>query len=167
MNKKFIALIAIIIIAIIGISLALSNHEPTQDAANSKTSNHITNNIHKNVNNNTSADSVIAILEGPKSAEAGTYVTIIWNVTNNKDAKITNVQGLDQNEDHNFGDINPGETKTHTFQLYIPTEEDIKEDFGDGAEITNPFYIGGFSLTYSLNGQEIQINSNPISINLI
>jgi uncharacterized protein YpmS len=76
MNKRFIALIVILIIAVIGISVALSNHEPAQNIVNNTTSNNTTNDIQKNVTLNASIDSLLQDSEnGAELVDIGYIIT--------------------------------------------------------------------------------------------
>jgi hypothetical protein len=160
MKNKFLILIIVLIIAILGLSALLSPY-------NSKITSKLSNN---NTINNSSAsqnNSVIAILEGPKSAEEGKNIQIIWKITNNLNVSISNVQGVDQNEFFNFGRINPGETKTYSFFMEVPSLNDIKNDFGLNATISDPFYIDSFQVKYFVDEVEFNINSNTLEINLV
>jgi len=162
MKNKFFILIIVVIIATIGISAFLLAQNPKTTVEVNKNNNNTT------INSTTSQNkSVVAVLEGPKSAEEGDNIQIVWKITNNLNVPITNVQGIDQNEDHNFGQINPGETKTYSFLLYIPSLKDITDDFGLDATLSNPFYIGGFNVKYFVNGVEHNINSNSLEIVLV
>ncbi|MDR2966507.1 MAG: hypothetical protein LBU74_00990 [Methanobacteriaceae archaeon] len=160
MRNKFLILIIVIIIATLGISAFLSTYNP-------KTTTKINNNNTTNNSRTSQNNSVVAILEGPKSAKEGDNIQIIWKITNNLNVPISNVQGNDQNEIYNFSQINPGETKIHSFFIYIPSLTDIKNDFGLNATISDPFFIGGFNVKYFVNGEEYNITSNSIEINLI
>ncbi|MGL4669241.1 MAG: hypothetical protein ACRCVG_01400, partial [Methanobacteriaceae archaeon] len=119
-----------------------------------------------NTGNNTTNNGVIAKLSGPSQSSKGEYVDLIWTVTNNMNVTISSVKGIDQNNNYNFGTIAPNETKTFTFKVKIPTDEELKADFPDGS-VSNPFVIGGFALSWNANGENKEINSNSIKINLI
>lgn len=165
MKNKFLILIAVIIIITLGVSafLLIENPEPTvKTNNNTNNTNNTTNNSMLSQNN-----SVVATLEGPKTAKEGDNIQIVWKITNNLNVPITNVQGSDQNKNHDFGQINPGETKTYSFSLLIPSSSVIQEDFGPNATIENPFFIGGFNVKYVVNGIEHSINSNSIEVKLV
>jgi len=164
MNGKLIALIVVIIIAVVGVSAFLLIQTP-QDISNGNDTNKTNGTNNGTINNKTNVN-VSAVLSGPSSSKEGSTITLTWKVTNNGNTDITNVQGSSQDEYYNFGTIGPGQTKTHTFNTYIPTTEGIKEDFGENATISNPFLIGGFGLSFSVNGQEHSIQSNSIEIPL-
>ncbi|MCL2114929.1 MAG: hypothetical protein FWH29_01765 [Methanobrevibacter sp.] len=160
MKNKILILMIVIIIATLGISAFLSEHNPKPTIKLSI--NNTTNNSKTSQNN-----SVVAILEGPESAEEGDEILITWKITNNLNVPITNVQGNDQNEIYNFSQINPGETKTHSFFIYVPSLNDIKSDFGLNTTTSDPFYIGGFNVNYFVNGVENNIVSNSLEIDLV
>lgn len=162
MRNKFLILIVVIIIATLGLSAFLLTQNPKTTVEVNNTNN-TTNNSKISQKNG----SVVAILEGPKSAKEGDNIQLVWKITNNLGVPITNVQGTDQNQIHNFDKINPGETKTYSFSVPIPSLKNIKEDFGSNATISNPFYIGGFNVKYFANGAEHSINSNSIEIKLV
>jgi hypothetical protein len=159
MRNKFLILIVIVIVAILGLSAFLLTQDPKTTAKLS--TNNTTNNSTTSQNN-----SILVTLEGPKSAKEGDNIQIVWKITNNLNVPITNVQGIDQNEFYNFGQINPGETKTYSFLIYIPSLKDIEMDFGPSASVSDPFYIGGFNVKYFVNGVEYSTNSNSIEIKL-
>ena len=165
MNGKIIALIIVIIIAIVGVS-AFFIGQSTIDNPNDNETNK-TNGTNDNVTiNNKTNVSVSAVQSGPSSSQEGTTITLTWKVTNNGNANITNVQASSQEENFDFGTIAPGETKTHTFTMRIPTTEEVKQDFDENATVSNPFFIGGFGLSYSISGQEHTTQSNSIEIAL-
>lgn len=185
MKNKFIALIIVIIIAIVGVSAFLLVQDNTisnnngidngTNMGNNTTNNNVINNttnknIHSGNTNHkgiTDQNGVTASLNGPKSSSQGKTVKLTWKITNNANTSITNVRAVDQSNSHNFGTIAPGESKTYTATLYIPTLAQVEEDFGQGSTISNPFYIGGYSVSYNLNGENFQFNANPININLV
>ena len=162
MKKIFFILIIVLIIATLGISAFFSNDDP-------KTTKKLINNSKINTTNYLETKenlSVVAILEGPKSVKENEDIKITWKITNNLNVPITNVFGSDQNENHDFGQINPGETKIYSFSIFVPSLFDIKDDFGLNETISEPFYIGGFNVKYFVNGIEKSITSNSIEIEL-
>ncbi|MCL2687066.1 MAG: hypothetical protein FWE58_00835 [Methanobrevibacter sp.] len=169
MNVKIIALIVVIVLAIAGASAFFILQNPSDNNNTNSNQTNGTNNTQITINNNTNnknTSSVSAVLSGPDSASEGSSVTLTWKVKNTGEVEITNVSAGDQNEDFDFGTIKPGETKTHTYTLYIPTSEGVKIDFGENATVSNPFYVGGFGLSYSVNGHVTTTNSNSIKIPL-
>lgn len=185
MNNKFIALIIVIIIAICGVSAFLLTQDHTTNngvdngtnTGNNTANNTVNNNNHTNNktipsgNTNhkgiTDQNGVTASLNGPMYSAEGKSVKITCKITNNANETITNVNGADQLFSHNFGTIAPGESKTFTTTVHIPTAAQLEADFGPGASISNPFYIGGYSVTYDLNGENFQFNSNALEIKLV
>jgi len=169
MNGKIIALIVIIVLAIVGVSAFFMLQTPTTNSTDLNQTNNTNNNTNVNITNKTNKTnitSVSAVLSGPSSSSEGSTITLTWKVTNNGNTDITNVTAGDQNENYDFGTIKAGETKIHTFTIRIPTTEGVKIDFGENATVSNPFYIGGFGLSYTVNGQVTTTNSNAISITL-
>ena len=165
MNGKIIALIIVIIVAIVGVSAFLITQSPIDNPNGNETNGTNGTNNNVNINNKTNC-TVSAVQSGPSSSQEGSTITLTWKVTNNGKADITNVQASSQEEDYDFGTIGPGETKTHTFTMRIPTTEELRIDFDENATVSNPFFIGGFGLSYSISGQEHTIQSNSIEIPL-
>lgn len=121
-----------------------------------------------NVTQNATAQDVVAIQSGPSTAHKGENVNIKCNVTNTGNNSVSNVKARSQNFDRNLGTINPGETREFQSVLYIPTDQDVKNDFGPNATVSNPFLIGGFVVTYQdAIGSETTINSNSLRIPLV
>ena len=122
------------------------------------------------INGTSSNDTVVAIQSGPVSAKEGSNITISWAVKNDANSTITNVKGIDQNFDYDFGSLAPGESKSINHSLYIPTMNDlISAGFdvnGNGMDEDgmDEFFIGGFALSYSMNGKDYSINSNSITV---
>jgi len=177
MQNKFIALIIIIVIAICGISaFLLTQSNEVNNIANNTISNQTMDNVtnSKNINNSTTTfngdtdeNNITASLNGPKYSSEGNTVNLKWKITNNGNDTITNVIAEDQSSSHNFGSLAPGESKTYSVSMNIPTLAQLREDFGPDATISNPFSIGGYSITYMLNGEQFQFNSNSLEIKLI
>jgi uncharacterized protein YpuA (DUF1002 family) len=116
----------------------------------------------------TYAQDVLATQKGPSQSEKGQNITIIYTITNNGNQDIFNVTVADQNFYKFFGTIKSGSKKIFTEKVYIPTDNELKEDFGDDATVSNPFFIGGIGVTYQdASGKTFGINSNSISIPLV
>lgn len=168
MDKKYIFLVFVVIIAIVAIaSYALIN----TNFDDNKTTNITKNSSDKspggdNITKNKTARGISVIQEGPSSADYGKNVSIKWTVTNKGSQPITNVNGTSQDFNYNFGTIKPGESKSITFKMSIPSLDQVKNDFGDDATVPNPFIIGGFHLSYNLNGKLNEVTSNSLSIPL-
>lgn len=179
MNNRFIALIIVIVVAICGMSAFLLTQETAVD--NNGTNNNVTNTTVNNTTSNngstptgntnhkgvTDQNGVTASLNGPKSSSEGKTVQLTWKITNGGNETISEVSAIDQSNSQEFGSIAPGESKSVTFSLNIPTVNGLEQDFGPGASISNPFYIGGYSVTYNLNGTQFQFNANALEINLV
>nr|WP_281774805.1 hypothetical protein [Methanobacterium formicicum] len=110
---------------------------------------------------------VSAKMTGPATATKGSTVTINCSVTNKGSKPVQNVLAHSQDFDKNLGTINAGQTKTFTWNMYIPTDKQVQEDFGTNATVSNPFSIGGFAVTFTdNNGSKHTINSNSLEIKL-
>lgn len=114
------------------------------------------------------AQSVVVTQKGPSQAQKGQNVTITYTIKNNGNQDIYNVSVADQNFYKFIGTMKAGSKKIFTEKVYIPTDKQVKEDFGSTATVSNPFYIGGVGLTYQdASGKTYGINSNSISIPLV
>lgn len=110
---------------------------------------------------------MVATQSGPTTAKKGDNVTITYKVTNNGNEQVANVKISSQDFGQNVGTLNPGETRTFTQKLHIPTDHEVQQDFGANATVLNPFYIGGFSVSFSdTSGAKHSVLSNSININL-
>lgn len=114
------------------------------------------------------AINVTATQKGPETAKKGMNVTIQYEVSNKGSEEVLNVQIVSQGIEQTVGTLKPGETKTYTSQVYIPTDAEAQEDFGINATVSNPFFIGGFSVKFNdVKGSEHSILSNSIEIKLV
>lgn len=114
------------------------------------------------------AKDVTAIQKGPATAKKGENITITYKINNNGNADIYNVSVAEQDFYKFLGTIKAGQSKTFKEKIYIPTDKEVKEDFGPDATVSNPFYIGGVAVSYqNANGEKFGINSNSLSIPLI
>lgn len=124
--------------------------------------------VHNNTTNTTKAVDVVAVLKGPETAKKGMNVTIQYEVTNKGSQNVTDVQVVSQGVKQTVGTLKPGETKTYTSQLYIPTDAEVQQDFGPNATVSNPFFIGAFTVTFNDNSSKKHtINSNSFQIKLV
>ena len=165
MNSKFLVLNIIIIIAICGVSAFLLTQDYNINENENKTTNKTVNNITNNKtipsdntthNGITDKNGVTASLNGPKALAKGKAITLIWKITNNGNETINNVEAIDQSNSNNFGAIAPNESKIFFNTLPIHS-----------ADVSSPLYIGGYSVTYELNGEAFQFNSNALEIQLL
>ena len=141
----------------------------TQPGNNTTQQNNTT--VQQNTSNttNTSAKTVdvVATQSGPTTAKKGDNVTINYKVANNGNEQVANVKISSQDFEQTIGTLNPGETRTFNHQLYIPTDKEVQQDFGTNATVSNPFYIGGFSVSFTdTSGAKHSILSNSLSIKL-
>lgn len=170
MNNGFFAGIIIIIIIVFGGVMFFVTGSP-QDIGLTDVENNSDDSINNigldnsDINKTTSNKTVVAIQSGPAHAKEGSKIDITWAVKNDANSTITNVEAVDQNFDYNFGSLAPGESKSVNYTLYIPTINDLKSaGFDVSDESMEEFFIGGFALSYSMNGQNYTINSNNITI---
>jgi hypothetical protein len=116
----------------------------------------------------TYAQDVVATQKGPASAMKGETITLTYTVTNNGNQPIYGVTVNAQDFDKSLGTIGAGEKKTFTEKIRIPTDAEVKQDFGPDATISNPFYFGGVGVSYQdANGNSFSIESNSLSIPLV
>lgn len=114
------------------------------------------------------AINVNATQKGPETAKKGMNVTIQYIVSNKGTENVTNVHIISQGIEQIVGTLKPGETKTYTSQLYIPTDAEVQEDFGINSTVSNPFFIGSFNVKFNdAKGNEHSIMSNSIEIKLV
>lgn len=181
-NKFFVSLLLVIIVVFSGIIIYAADVIPQfnesidstlglNDGINETNASVVVKNITNNtakINNtaNTSANSVIAMQYGPSSSKQGNNVTITWEVKNSLNETIFDVKGLDQNYEYCFGSLAPGESKSVNYSFYIPSVDDLRNAGFGVSEDNNKenLYIGGFSLSYYLDGKVYSINSNEIVI---
>ncbi len=122
------------------------------------------------VNNNTTAIEAIdiaAVQKGPETAKKGMNVTIQYEVSNKGSENVTDVRIVSQGVEQILGALKPGETKRYTSQLYIPTDAEVQQDFGPNATVSNPFFIGGFSVIFNSTKGSKSVTSNSIQIKLV
>lgn len=170
MNNGFFAGIIIIIIIVFGGVMFFVTGLSPQDLSLTDVEDDIDNNTdiglnNSDINKNSSNKTVVAIQSGPAHASEGSKIDITWAVKNDANSTITNVKAIDQNFDYNFGSLAPGESKSVNYTLYIPTINDLKSaGFDVNDDSMDEFLIGGFGLSYSMDGQDYTIKSNDITI---
>jgi Translocon-associated protein beta (TRAPB) len=119
------------------------------------------------VSNGTAID-IQAKQNGPTIAHKGQNVTINYSVTNNGTQSVYKVKVHDQNFDKTLGTINPGENKKFQHSLYIPTDDQVKADFGPNATVSNPFLVGGFGVSFQdVNGSKHSVTASTLEIKLV
>ena len=170
MNNGFFAGIIIIIIIVFGGVMFFVTGLSPQDINLTDVEDDIDNNTdiglnNSDINKTSSNKTVVAIQSGPAHASEGSKIDITWAVKNDANSTITNVKAIDQNFDYNFGSLAPGESKSVNYTLYIPTINDLKSaGFDVNDDSMDEFLIGGFGLSYSMDGQDYTIKSNDITI---
>jgi hypothetical protein len=121
----------------------------------------------QNTTNVTKAIDVVAVQKGPETAKKGMNVTIQYEVTNNGNETVYNVQVDSQDFAQTIGTLKPGETKKGSSTILIPTDAEVQQDFGPNATVSNPYFIGGFSVTFNDGkGAKYSVLSNSIEIKL-
>ena len=122
----------------------------------------------KPVTNGAVSIDILAIQKGPITAQKGQYVIINYTITNNGTQPVYKVEVHDQNFDKTLGSIKPGEDKKFQHSLYIPTDEQVKADFGPDATVSNPFSLRGFEVNFQeANGTKNSVTANSIEIKLV
>ena len=182
-RKVLLILGIIVIVAIVGVSAFLFiPSDNNTNISNNNTNNISTNNSSDiNISSNSSENNIVftnhkgktdknnvtATANCQKTVYQGNNASIIWKVTNNGNETIKNVVASSQGEVYKFGNIKPGETKTHEFSIYVTTNKDLEIDFDmkDG-QWPGPFSAGAFGLNYSLNGEDFSTLSNECSIDV-
>ncbi len=118
---------------------------------------------------NTSAKAVdvVATQTGPATAKKGEDVNITYEVSNKGTETVYNVQIVSQDFSQKVGTLKPGETKKYPGIIHIPTDQEVQQDFGANATVSNPYFIGGFGVLFNdANGSKHSINANSIEIKL-
>lgn len=124
-------------------------------------------NVTATTSNKTANIKIVASQSGPASAVQGDNVTIKYSVSNTGGQVVYNVKATSQDFDTTIGTLKPGETKNYQYTLHIPTDKEVQEDFGPNATVSNPFFIGGFGVSYTdSSGSTHTINANSIEIKL-
>lgn len=162
MDTKIVALIAVLLIA--GVSAGVYLFTPTGSTHNMGLKEN--ENLSEKKNNTPGAAKIIATQIGPRSAKPGTNVTIKCRIKNEGTGPAKNVTIASQDFERTFKVIGAGKEVEFEAQIYIPTEEEIKIEFGEEARLTSPYFIGGFGVTYTdLRGKH-SLTSNPVEIPL-
>jgi len=164
MDNKIIALIVVVIVLLVAGVVAFSLTGSNNNTKNST----IANNSSSNGSNSSVVVKVVAKQTGPETAKKGDNVTINYSVSNEGSSAVQNVKVSSQNFDNSIGTLNVNETKNYSFTLHIPTDAEVQEDFGSNSTVSNPFYIGGFAVSFTdSSGSTHSINANSIEIKLV
>lgn len=167
-NKKVVLLSAVVVLCIAAGVIAFSlnsSHIPTNNTTNMSVNSSTTTNT---PNETVKITKIVATQSGPAKAQQGTNITINYSIANTGNQAVYNVKALDQSFTTNIGTLKPGQTKSYSYTLYIPTNKEVQEDFDPNATVSNPFFIGGFSVTYTeSNGSKHTLNANSLEIKLV
>lgn len=163
MNNRITALIVIVIILLVAGVVAFTYKSPA--VTNNNTT---VNNSSTNTSNKTEHIKIVATQTGPTTAKKGENVTINYTVSNEGSEIVNNVKAEAQNFENTIGTLKPGETKNYQYQLHIPTDKEVQEDFGPNGTVSNPLFVGGFAVRFTdINGTAHTINANSLEIKLI
>ncbi len=163
MDKRISALIVIVIVLLVAGVVAFNY------MGNSTTTNNTTtaNNTTTNTSNKTTNINVVANQTGPVTAKKGDNVTINYSISNKGNSEVFNVKAIDQNFENTIGTLKPSETKNFQYTVHIPTDKEVQQDFDPNATVSNPFFIGGFGVSFKdINGNTHTINANSLEIKL-
>lgn len=159
MNNKMGIILTFFILGVLVFASGCTNNQNNQTQPNKTV---------QNTTNTTKAIDLVAVQKGPETAKKGMNVTIQYEVSNKGSENVTDVKIVSQGVEQTLGILKPGETRTYTSQLYIPTDAEVQQDFGPNATVSNPFFIGGFKVTFkSINGSKYNVTSNSIEIKLV
>lgn len=165
MDNKIIALIVVVIVLLVAGVVAFSITGNKNIANNNST---IANNSSNTGSNSSEVVKVVAKQTGPETGKKGDNVTINYTVSNEGSTAVYNVKTSSQNFENSIGTLNVNETKNYSYTLHIPTDEEVKQDFGANSTVSNPFSIGGFAVSFTAsNGSSHSINANSIQIKLV
>lgn len=140
----------------------------TYKAPPSQSNNTTVDNVTNNTSNGTTYIKVVANQTGPATAKKGENVTINYSISNKGGQVVYNVKTNDQNFNTTIGTLKPGETKNYQYTLHIPTDAEVQQDFDPNATVSNPFFIGGFGVSFSdSNGSTHTINAKSLEIKLV
>lgn len=165
MDNKITALIVVVIVLFVAGVVAFNLTGSKNTTSNNST---ILNSSPNQTSNSSVAVKVVANQTGPETAKKGDNVTINYMVQNQGPSALYNMKISSQNFDTTIGTLNANETKNYSYILHIPTDEEVQQDFGANATVSNPLFIGGFAVSFTdSNGSTHTINSNSIEIKLV
>jgi hypothetical protein len=146
MIKKTFLILAITTLILSSAGMAFALNIPIEYGLTHSSNFILQNNV---VQSNKTVDVVKSIEGKVKTAHKGQNVTIKYVVSNKGTKPIYNVVVDGQCIHKNLGTIKPGETKKVTYTEYISTDKEIKEEFGPGASVSNPYPMGGDNLYFN------------------
>ena len=165
MDNKITALIVVVIVLLVAGVVAYSFTGSNNTTNNNST---MLNNNQNQSSNSSVVVKVVASQTGPATAKKGDNVTINYTVSNQGSSAVQNVKVSSQDLENTIGTLNANETKNYSYILHIPTDEEVQEDFGANATVSNPLFIGGFAVSFTdSNGSTHTINANSIEITLV
>jgi hypothetical protein len=168
MDRKITILILVIVICLIAGATAIVFTTNTVNNSITQEQNTTQTNESNTSNTTVSGIQVLATQKGPSTAYKGENITINYTIANTGSQTVYNVKALDQNFVKTLGTLKAGESKNFQYTIHIPTDEEVQEDFGSNATVSNPFYIGGFAVTYTdAKGSTYSLNSNKLEIKLV
>lgn len=155
-----VLIIAILAVVVLASGCTQQNNTNNTTVQNNTTQSQNTTNI--------KAIDVVAVQKGPDTAKKGMNVTVQYEVTNKGNDTVYNVQISSQGYSQLVGTLKSGESRTFTNnKVYIPTDAEVQQDFGPNSTVSNPFVIGGFSVTFNdAKGGSYSVLSNSIQIKL-
>ena len=118
-------------------------------------------------NSSVGAVDVVATQKGPSTAKQGDNVTITYTVSNEGSEPVYKVKIDSQNFEQTVGTLNPGETRTYTSTLHIPTNQDLQQDFKSNSTVPNPLSTSFVVIFTDTNGSGHTIQSNVLDIKLV
>lgn len=104
--------------------------------------------------------------KGPEGATWGVNFTVHVKVQNPLDEKITNVKAVSQHFNYDFGEISANRNVLTSYEISMPTIEQLKEDFGKDVKLCRVFNSGKITLTYVYKGEEFTVESNELNISI-
>jgi len=153
----------IVIVLLVAGVVAFTYKAPTIQSNNTTV-----NNVTSKASNETANIKIVANQAGPATAKKGDNITINYTVSNKGGQIVYNVKADDQNFETTVGTLKPGETKSYQYTLHIPTDAEVQQDFDPNGTVSNPFFIGGFGVSFSdSNGSTHTINANSLEIKLV
>ena len=164
MDNKIIALLVIVIVLLVAGVVAFS-FTGTKNSTNNST---VVNNSQNQTTNSSVVVKVVANQIGPLTAKKGDNVTINYTVSNQGPESVFNMKISSQNFDKTVGTLDAGATKSFSYVMHIPTDEEVQQDFGPNATVSNPLFVGGFAVSFTdSNGSTHTVNSNSMEIKLV
>lgn len=158
-----LGLMLVLIGICMGCAVGVSQHQPTNQKSLmlSQENPSETNSINCNSQSTKTINVLTSIEDCPKTAQKGQNVTLKLVITNKGTKPIYNVVIDDQPIHKTVGTIKSGETKKIIYKEYIWTDKEIRDEFGEGAKVSNPYPIGGFNVYYTDYTGKIHVDNFP------